>query len=99
MGNYYSKQVCKRATVCEVVSWQNELQVPGTKWGLERDVICKTDFGFDEVVDKATACIRRLKSGKVDSKWYPKPADIRQQCLYRSVGKLYYYIVHQQINT
>ena len=71
----------------KVVSWQNELQVPGTKWGLERDVICKTDFEFDEVIvdTKATAYIRRLKSGKVDARWYPKPADIRQQCLYREV--------------
>ena len=71
----------------EVVSWQNELQVPGTKYGLQRDVICKTDFEFKDVIvdTKATAYIKRLKSGKVDARWYPKPADIRQQCLYREV--------------
>ncbi len=71
----------------DVVSWQNELQVPGKKWGLEYDVICKTDFEFKDVIvdTKATAYIRRLKSGKVDAKWYPKPADVRQQCLYREV--------------
>ena len=70
-----------------VVSWQNELQVPGTKWGLKHDIICKTDFEFDDVIvdTKATAYIRRLKSGMVDPRWYPKPADIRQQCLYREV--------------
>ena len=71
----------------DVVSWQNELQVPGKKWGLEHDVICKTDFEFKDVIvdTKATAYIKRLKSGKVDARWYPKPADIRQQCLYREV--------------
>jgi len=71
----------------DVVSWQNELQVPGKKWGLEHDIICKTDFEFKDVIvdTKATAYIRRLKSGKVDAKWYPKPADVRQQCLYREV--------------
>ncbi len=71
----------------DVVSWQNELQVPGKKWGLEHDIICKTDFEFKDVIvdTKATAYIKRLKSGKVDARWYPKPADIRQQCLYREV--------------
>ena len=71
----------------EVVSWQNELQIPGKKYGLKYDVIAKTDFEFKDVIvdTKATAYIRRLKSGNVDAKWYPKEADVRQQCLYRDM--------------
>ena len=71
----------------EVKSFQNEKQISGEKYGLKYDVIAKTDFEFDEcIVDtKATAYIRRLKAGHVDPKWYPKPADIRQQCLYRDI--------------
>ena len=71
----------------DVVSFQNEKQISGEKYGLKYDVIAKTDFEFDEcIVDtKATAYIRRLKAGHVDPKWYPKPADVRQQCLYRDI--------------
>ena len=71
----------------KVKSFQNEKQISGEKYGLKYDVIAKTDFEFDEsVVDtKATAYIRRLKAGHVDPKWYPKPADVRQQCLYRDI--------------
>jgi len=71
----------------EVKSFQNEKQISGEKYGLKYDVVAKTDFEFDEcIVDtKATAYIRRLKAGNVDSKWYPKPADVRQQCLYRDI--------------
>ena len=71
----------------QVKSFQNEKQISGEKYGLKYDVIAKTDFEFDEcIVDtKATAYIRRLKAGHVDPKWYPKPADVRQQCLYRDI--------------
>ena len=71
----------------DVVSFQNEMQISGEKYGLKYDVIGKTDFEFKDVIvnTKATAYIKRLKSGKVDARWYPKPADIRQQCLYREV--------------
>ena len=71
----------------DVVSFQNELQIPGKKYGLKYDVIGKTDFEFKDVIvdTKATAYIRRLKAGHVDPKWYPKPADVRQQCLYRDI--------------
>ena len=71
----------------DVVSFQNELQIPGDKYGLKYDVIGKTDFEFKDVIvdTKATAYIRRLKAGHVDPKWYPKPADVRQQCLYRDL--------------
>jgi uncharacterized protein YlbG (UPF0298 family) len=71
----------------EVKSFQNEKQISGEKYGLKYDVIAKTDFEFDEcIIDtKATAYIRRLKAGHVDPKWYPKPADVRQQCLYRDI--------------
>ncbi len=73
----------------EVVSFQNEKQISGEKYGLKYDVIGKTDFEFKDVIvdTKATAYIRRLKSkgNIVDPKWYPKPADIRQQCLYRDL--------------
>ena len=71
----------------EVVSFQNEKQISGKKYGLKYDVVGKTDFEFkDRIVDtKATAYIRRLKAGHVDPKWYPKAADVRQQCLYRDL--------------
>jgi hypothetical protein len=71
----------------DVVSFQNELQVPGKKYGLKYDIIGKTDFEFKDVIidTKATAYIRRLKAGNVDPKWYPKAADVRQQCLYREL--------------
>ena len=71
----------------EVVSFQNEIQVPGKKYGLKYDIVGKTDFEFKDVIidTKATAYIRRLKAGHVDPKWYPKAADVRQQCLYREL--------------
>ncbi len=71
----------------EVVSFQNEKQISGEKYGLKYDVIGKTDFEFKDVIvdTKATAYIRRLKAGHVDPKWYPKAADVRQQCLYRDL--------------
>ena len=71
----------------DVVSFQNELQVPGKKYGLKYDIIGKTDFEFKDVIidTKATAYIKRLKTGNVDPKWYPKAADVRQQCLYREL--------------
>jgi len=71
----------------DVVSFQNEMQISGEKYGLKYDVIGKTDFEFKDVIvdTKATAYIRRLKAGHVDPKWYPKAADVRQQCLYRDL--------------
>ena len=71
----------------EIVSFQNEKQIPGDKYGLKYDVVGKTDFEFKDVIvdTKATAYIRRLKAGHVDPKWYPKAADVRQQCLYRDL--------------
>lgn len=73
----------------DVVSFQNEIQVPGKKYGLKYDIIGKTDFEFKDVIidTKATAYIRRLKTkgNIVDPKWYPKAADVRQQCLYREL--------------
>jgi len=71
----------------EVVSFQNEKQISGEKYGLKYDVVGKTDFEFKDVIvdTKATAYIRRLKAGHVDAKWYPKAADVRQQCLYRDL--------------
>ena len=71
----------------EIVSFQNEKQISGKKYGLKYDVVGKTDFEFKNVIvdTKATAYIRRLKAGHVDPKWYPKAADVRQQCLYRDL--------------
>ena len=73
----------------EIVSFQNEMQIPGKKYGLKYDVVGKTDFEFKDVIvdTKATAYIRRLKTknNMVDPKWYPKAADVRQQCLYRDL--------------
>jgi hypothetical protein len=44
-----------------------------------------TDFEFQNVIidTKATAYLKRLKSGKLDSNWYPKQSDVRQQLLYQ----------------
>ncbi len=71
----------------EIVSFQNEKQIKGNKYGLKYDVVGKTDFEFKDVIvdTKATAYIKRLKSGNVDTRWYPKLADLRQQCLYRDL--------------
>ena len=71
----------------KIVSYQNEKQIPGEKYGLKYDVIGKTDFEFDDVIidTKATAYIKRLKSGAIDSRWYPKDADLRQQALYKDL--------------
>jgi len=71
----------------KIVSWQNELQIPGDKYGLTYDVIGKTDFEFENVIidTKATAYIKRLKNGSIDSRWYPKAADMRQQALYKDL--------------
>ncbi len=71
----------------KLVSFQNEKQIPGKEYGLKYDIIGKTDFEFENVIvdTKATAYIRRLKAGRVDPKWYPKEADLRQQFLYREL--------------
>ena len=38
------------------------------------------------IVDtKATAYLKRLKSGKLDANWYPKESDVRQQLLYKRI--------------
>ena len=73
----------------KVMAYQNELQIPGKDYGLEYDIIGKTDFEFENVIidTKATAYIRRLKAGHVDPKWYPKAADLRQQFLYKELFK------------
>jgi len=86
-GIIANKFVENLAEFGEVVSFQNEKQISGKKYGLKYDVVGKTDFEFKDVIvdTKATAYIRRLKAGHVDPKWYPKPADIRQQCLYRDL--------------
>ena len=86
-GIIANKFVENLAEFGEVVSFQNEKQISGEKYGLKYDVVGKTDFEFKDVIvdTKATAYIRRLKAGHVDPKWYPKPADIRQQCLYRDL--------------
>ena len=71
----------------KIVSYQNEKQISGDKYGLKYDVVGKTDFEFDDVIidTKATAYIKRLKSGAIDSRWYPKDADLRQQALYKDL--------------
>jgi uncharacterized protein YlbG (UPF0298 family) len=60
----------------DVVSFQNELQIPGDKYGLKYDVIGKTDFEFKDVIvdTKATAYIRRL-FGKETMLLYCSPKD------------------------
>lgn len=67
----------------DVVSYQNEKIVQHDK--LQKKIKMITDFEFKEcIVDtKATAYLKRLKSGKLDSNWYPKQSDIRQQLLYQ----------------
>jgi len=86
-GIIANKFVENLAEFGEVVSFQNEKQISGKKYGLQYDVVGKTDFEFKDVIvdTKATAYIRRLKAGNVDPKWYPKAADVRQQCLYRDL--------------
>jgi len=86
-GIIANKFVENLAEFGEIVSFQNEKQISGEKYGLKYDVVGKTDFEFKDVIvdTKATAYIKRLKAGHVDPKWYPKPADIRQQCLYRDL--------------
>ena len=86
-GIIANKFVENLAEFGEVVSFQNEKQISGKKYGLKYDVVGKTDFEFKDVIvdTKATAYIRRLKAGHVDPKWYPKAADVRQQCLYRDL--------------
>mgnify|MGYP001078151424 CR=1 FL=1 len=71
----------------ELISYQNEKQISGKKYGLKYDVVGKTDFEYKDVIidTKATAYIKRLKAGHVDPKWYPKLADLRQQSLYREL--------------
>ena len=84
----HSSQVCENlGEFGDVVSFQNEKQISGKKYGLQYDVVGKTDFEFKDVIvdTKATAYIKRLKSGNVDTRWYPKLADLRQQCLYRDL--------------
>jgi len=46
-----------------------------------------SDFEFNDcIIDtKATAYLKRLKSGKLDSNWYPKASDVRQQYLYKRI--------------
>ena len=71
----------------KVISYQREITIPGDKYGLKYDVKGVTDFEFEDVIidTKATAYIKRLKSGAVDSRWYPKDADLRQQALYKDL--------------
>ena len=71
----------------KIISYQKEIVSPGEKYGLKFDVKGVTDFEFDDVIidTKATAYIKRLKSGAVDSRWYPKDADLRQQALYKDL--------------
>ena len=86
-GIIANKFVENLAEFGDVVSFQNQKQISGKKYGLKYDVVGKTDFEFKDVIvdTKATAYIRRLKAGHVDPKWYPKAADVRQQCLYRDL--------------
>lgn len=69
----------------DVVSYQNEKVIQHDK--LQKQVKCITDFEFDDVIidTKATAYLKRLKSGKLDSNWYPKQSDVRQQLLYKRI--------------
>ena len=71
----------------KIISYQKEIVSPGEKYGLKFDVKGVTDFEFDDVIidTKATAYIKRLKSGAIDSRWYPKDADLRQQALYKDL--------------
>lgn len=67
----------------KVVSYQNEKIVQHDK--LQKKIKMITDFEFENVIidTKATAYLKRLKSGKLDSNWYPKQSDVRQQLLYQ----------------
>lgn len=69
----------------EVISYQNEKIVQ--EKGLTFPIKCITDFEFEDVIidTKATAYLKRLKSGKLDANWYPKDSDVRQQLLYKRV--------------
>jgi vacuolar-type H+-ATPase catalytic subunit A/Vma1 len=67
----------------KVVSYQNEKIIDHDK--LQKKIKMITDFEFQNVIidTKATAYLKRLKSGKLDSNWYPKQSDVRQQLLYQ----------------
>lgn len=69
----------------KVVSYQNEKIVEDSK--LKFPIKCITDFEFNDVIvdTKATAYLKRLKSGRLDNNWYPKSSDIRQQLLYKRI--------------
>lgn len=69
----------------DVISYQNEKVIQHDK--LQKKIKCITDFEFDDVIidTKATAYLKRLKSGKLDSNWYPKQSDVRQQLLYKRI--------------
>ena len=69
----------------KVISYQNEKILNVDK--LQYPIKCITDFEFDNVIidTKATAYLKRLKSGKLDANWYPKASDVRQQALYKRV--------------
>ena len=69
----------------DVVSYQNEKIIKHDK--LQKQIKCITDFEFDDVIidTKATAYLKRLKSGKLDANWYPKQSDVRQQLLYKRI--------------
>lgn len=69
----------------DVVSYQNEKIIQHDK--LQKKIKCITDFEFEDVIidTKATAYLKRLKSGKLDSNWYPKQSDVRQQLLYKRI--------------
>ena len=67
----------------KIVSYQNEKIMQHDK--LQKKIKMITDFEFENVIidTKATAYLKRLKSGKLDSNWYPKQSDVRQQLLYQ----------------
>lgn len=69
----------------KVVSYQNEKIYEDNK--LKYPIKCITDFEFNDcIIDtKATAYLKRLKSGKLDGNWYPKASDVRQQYLYKRI--------------
>lgn len=69
----------------DIVSYQNEKVIEHDK--LQKKIKCITDFEFNDVVidTKATAYLKRLKSGKLDANWYPKQSDVRQQLLYKRI--------------
>ena len=69
----------------KVISYQNEKIV--NQNGLIKPIKCITDFEFEDVIidTKATAYLKRLKSGKLDANWYPKDSDVRQQYLYKKM--------------